>query len=122
MALDVSGVQRALQEDGIDGWLLYDFQRQNPIAARLAGAGAGGGHLATRRWFYLIPAAGQPRALVHAIEAHNLDHLPGRKLTYAGRSALEDGLRTLLAAWPGWRWRLAGQCHPLRVPRRRRDD
>lgn len=96
MPLDVSAVQRALNEDGLDGWLLYDFQKQNPIAARLAGVGSGGGHLATRRWFYLIPAAGEPRALVHAIESHTLDHLPGQARIYAGRSALEEGLRALL--------------------------
>src|SRR5690606_33271523 len=50
----------------------------------------------TRRWFYLIPAAGEPRALVHAIERHNLDHLPGTKAIYAGRTALESGLQDLL--------------------------
>jgi Xaa-Pro aminopeptidase len=63
----------------------------------LAGLGAGGGHLATRRWFYLIPSTGEPRALVHAIERHNLDHLPGTKRAYAGRTQLESGLKGLLA-------------------------
>jgi Xaa-Pro aminopeptidase len=57
----------------------------------------GGGHLATRRWFYLIPAAGEPRALVHAIERYNLDHLPGAKTVYAGREQLEAGLRHVLS-------------------------
>src|SRR6185295_19266084 len=68
----------------------------NPIAARVAGL-AGTGHLETRRWYYLIPADGAPRALVHDIERHNLDHLPGEKLVYAGREQLETGLTTLLA-------------------------
>ena len=53
-------------------------------------------HLATRRWFYLIPAAGEPRALVHAIERYNLDHLPGPKTVYAGREQLESGLGQIL--------------------------
>jgi Xaa-Pro aminopeptidase len=95
MSLDVGAVQRALKEQGLDGWLWYDFQGANPIAQRLAGLG-GGGHMATRRWFYFIPAAGEPRALVHAIEKHNLDTLPGAKTAYAGRTQLETGLRTLL--------------------------
>jgi Xaa-Pro aminopeptidase len=56
----------------------------------------GAGHLATRRWFYLIPRSGDPRALVHAIERHNLDHLPGTKLVYAGRAQLQAGLTQLL--------------------------
>jgi Xaa-Pro aminopeptidase len=97
MPVDVAGVQEALRSEGIDGWLLYDFQGLNPIAFRMAGMGAQGGHLATRRWFYLIPAHGEPRGLVHAIERHNLDHLPGSKLPYAGRTQLESGLKNLLA-------------------------
>jgi Xaa-Pro dipeptidase len=95
MSVDVGAVQRALQEQGLDGWLWYDFQGANPIAQRMAGLG-NGGHLASRRWFYMIPAAGEPRALVHAIERHNLDSLPGSKTAYAGRTELESGLRHLL--------------------------
>ena len=84
MPLNVAAVQEALRADGLDGWLLYDFQGSNPVSYRMAGMG-GSGHLATRRWFYLIPATGEPRALVHAIERYNLDHLPGDKTVYAGR-------------------------------------
>ncbi len=94
-ALDVSAVQAALVADGLDGWLLYDFHGLNPIASDVAGA-ARGGHLTTRRWFYLIPATGAPRALVHAIEAGALAHLPGTSERYSGRDALEAGLRRLL--------------------------
>ena len=96
MSVDVAAVQEALKAEGLDGWLLYDFRGSNPIAARLAGIGEGGGHLATRRWFYLVPSSGEPRGLVHAIERHNLDHLPGPKSIYAGRVQLESGLKELL--------------------------
>src|SRR6476620_187850 len=96
MSVDVAAVQEALRAEGLDGWLLYDFRGSNPIAARLAGIGEGGGHLATRRWFYLVPSSGEPRGLVHAIERHNLDHLPGPKSIYAGRVQLESGLKELL--------------------------
>ena len=78
MALDLPAIQRALRESGLDGWLLYDFHGSNPIATRLSGVDRGA-HLTTRRWYYLIPREGEPRALVHAIERHNLDQLPGRK-------------------------------------------
>jgi len=84
MALDVPAIQRALTADRLDGWLLYDFHGSNPIAQQLTGL-AGGVHMTTRRWYYLIPASGEPRALVHAIERHNLDHLPGTRISYAGR-------------------------------------
>jgi Xaa-Pro dipeptidase len=96
MALAIEAVQRALQEDGLDGWLLYDFHGSNPIAGRLSGLAASA-KMATRRWYYLIPATGSPRGLVHAIERHNLDGLPGEKRPYAGREQLAAGLRDLLA-------------------------
>jgi Xaa-Pro dipeptidase len=96
MPLLVAEIQRALVEDGIDGWLLYDFQGSNPIATRMSGLAAAK-KMTTRRWYYLIPAKGEPRGLVHAIERHNLDDLPGEKVAYAGRDRLIAGLRGLLA-------------------------
>ena len=95
MPLDIGAVQKALKADGLDAWLLYDFHGSNPVSFRLAGMG-GAGHLATRRWFYLIPQLGEPKALVHAIEQYNLDHLPGSKSIYAGRAQLQAGLTRLL--------------------------
>lgn len=96
MPLDVGAVQDALREAGVDGWLLYDFHGSNPIARRLAGLSASA-KLTTRRWYYLIPGRGEPRALVHAIERDRLDHLPGDKVQYAGRHELDRRLHTLLA-------------------------
>src|SRR5947209_6374220 len=95
--LDVAAVQVALRADGLDGWLLYDFRGLNPIAADITGVNRQGGHLATRRWYYLIPATGEPRALVHKIEKDSLAHLPGSSERYAGRDQLEAGLNRLLA-------------------------
>jgi Xaa-Pro dipeptidase len=96
MALDVPAIQQVLKQEKLDGWLLYDFHGSNPIAARLAGL-TNGAHMTTRRWYYLIPATGTPRGLVHAIERHNLDTLPGEKQVYAGRQQLESGLNALLS-------------------------
>jgi Xaa-Pro aminopeptidase len=95
MPLDVAAVQESLRSEGLDAWLLYDFNGSNPIAARLAGL-SNGSHMTTRRWYYLIPVSGSPRALVHAIERHNLDTLPGEKQIYAGREQLASGLDRLL--------------------------
>ncbi|MGE3959431.1 MAG: M24 family metallopeptidase [Vicinamibacterales bacterium] len=95
-SLDLPAIQAALRADGLDGWLLYDFRGLNPIAAEVTGVQKQGGHLATRRWYYLIPASGEPRALVHAIEPHSLAHLPGTSERYAGREQLVAGLQRLL--------------------------
>jgi Xaa-Pro aminopeptidase len=95
MALSIPAVQRALAEDGLDGWLLYDFHGSNPIARRLTGLDTAA-KMTTRRWFYVIPATGEPRKLVHAIEPYNLDHLPGGKTIYSQREKLSEGLRAVL--------------------------
>jgi len=96
IGLDIAAVQAALKADGLDGWLLYDFRGLNPIAADVTAVARQSGHLATRRWYYLIPATGEPRGLVHAIEKDSLAHLPGSTERYAGRDELEAGLRRLL--------------------------
>jgi Xaa-Pro aminopeptidase len=96
VSLDIAGVQAALRADGLDAWLLYDFRGLNPIAADLVAINRQGGHLATRRWYYLIPAQGAPAGLVHAIERDSLSHLPGAKTQYASRDQLEAGLGQLV--------------------------
>jgi len=95
MPLSIPAVQGALREERLDGWLLYDFHGSNPIARRLTGLDAGG-KMTTRRWFYFIPASGEPRRLMHAIEPYNLDHMPGDKAIYSQRETLASGLKTLL--------------------------
>jgi Xaa-Pro dipeptidase len=95
MALDVAAAQQRLRDSGLDGWLLYDFHGSNPIATGLLGLG-NGAHMSTRRWYYMIPANGPAIGLVHAIERHNLDHVPGEKIVYAGRQQLDAGLAELL--------------------------
>jgi len=96
MPFDVAAVQQSLKAEGLDGWLLYDFHGSNPIAARLLGT-ANGTKMTTRRWFYLVPATGEPKGLVHAIERKTLDALPGEKAVYAGRQQLDAGLTKLLS-------------------------
>jgi len=96
MALSIPAVQRALAEDGLDGWVLYDFHGSNPIARRLTGVDAHA-KMTTRRWYYVIPASGEPRKLVHAIEPFNLDHLPGSKTVYSQRETLASGLGHVLS-------------------------
>ena len=95
MSLDIAAIQSALREDGLDGWLLYDFHGSNPIARGVARLDSTG-KLSTRRWYYLIPSSGEPRALVHVIEPSSLAHLPGFRTLYADRQALSDGVAKIL--------------------------
>lgn len=96
MPADVPAIQAALRDASLDGWLLYDFQGVNPIARALVGLG-GARKMTTRRWYYMVPATGTPRKLVHRIEPHVLDAVPGDAVTYAGHASLESGLTALLA-------------------------
>src|SRR5262245_25690529 len=95
MPLSIPAVQSALKEEGLDGWLLYDFHGSNPIARRLTGLD-NAGKMTTRRWYYVIPAQGEPKQLVHAIEPFTLDHLPGSKTIYSQRQSLATGLQNVL--------------------------
>jgi len=92
---DLSAVQAALREEGLDGWLLYDFRGLNVLARRVLRFPADA-H-ASRRWFYFIPAHGEPRKLVHRIESAQLDAYPGGKTVYLRWQELEAGVAGLLA-------------------------
>ena len=92
---DISAIQAALREQGIEAWLFFDHHHRDPIAYRILGLDAHA-HV-TRRWFYLVPAVGEPRKLVHRIEAGRLDTLPGEKQVYSSWDELVGGIETLLA-------------------------
>jgi Xaa-Pro dipeptidase len=94
--MDLAAIQQALRERKIDAWLFYDHHHRDPISYRVLALPAG--LMVTRRWYYLIPAKGEPTKLVHKIEAGHLDSLPGTKKQYAGWQELFDGLKQMLAA------------------------
>ena len=77
--IPIQEIQEALAIENLDGWLLYDFRGSNIIARRIVKLG---NRIATRRWFYFIPASGSPVRIVHAIETETLDHLPGKKVIF----------------------------------------
>src|ERR1700758_4375744 len=94
--MDLAAIQSALRERNIDAWLFYDHHHRDPIAYRVLGLPTG--LMVTRRWFYLIPAQGEPTKLVHKIEAGHLDSLPGSKHLYAGWQELFAEIKNLLSA------------------------
>ena len=92
---DIKAIQSEMRANKIDGWLFYDHHHRDPIAAHILGVGKNG--MATRRWFYFIPAKGEPRKLVHRIEQGALDGLDGKKFVYSGWEELHKNLPKLLA-------------------------
>src|SRR5215212_4461475 len=92
----VREIQAALRDAKLDGWLFYDFRGSDPLAYRILKLGQRG--ITTRRWFYFVPATGEPVKLVHSIERDKLDQLPGRKLVYLPWPQLHNYLRETLTA------------------------
>jgi Xaa-Pro aminopeptidase len=92
--MNLDAIQSALRESSLDGWLFYDHHHRDPIAARILSLDPKA-HI-TRRWYYFIPAAGEPRKLVHRIEKGRLDALPGAKTQYSSWQELHLGLENLL--------------------------
>jgi Xaa-Pro dipeptidase len=92
--MNLPAIQAALRERKLDAWLFYDHHRRDPIAYRVLGLPES--LMVTRRWFYLIPAEGDPSKLVHKIEAGHLDTLPGAKRLYSGWQELFENLKALL--------------------------
>ena len=95
----LNALQQALRTAGADGWLFYDFRLSNPIAYRVLELSTD--HLFTRRWYYWLPAEGEPVRLVSALEASNLDTLPGGKIIYRNRQELGEGLAQMLRGATG---------------------
>lgn len=91
---DLAAVQAALRDQKIDAWLLYDFRASNVLARRIVGLRPD--LMNSRRWFYLVPASGEPQKLVHRIEPGTLDHLPGSKRIYLKWQELEAGVAALI--------------------------
>jgi Xaa-Pro dipeptidase len=93
--MDLAGIQKALAEQQIDGWLLYDFRGSNPIARSVIGFDEK--QIGTRRWLYLIPREGQPVGILHVIEPHVLRGVPGPTVLYRSWKELEFLIKTHLA-------------------------
>src|SRR3990170_3943949 len=94
--MDLQAIQKALREAGLDGWLLCDFRNRDFLAYRVLGLDHGKLH--SRRWYYYIPAKGQPKRLAHVVEPQALDALPGSKQLYGSWKELHASLRRMLGA------------------------
>jgi Xaa-Pro aminopeptidase len=92
--MQLDEIQATLRALGMDAWLFYDHHHRDPIAYRILGLPEHA-HV-TRRWYYVIPAEGEPRKLVHRIESGRLDELPGSKGVYSSWQELESGLAAMV--------------------------
>jgi Xaa-Pro aminopeptidase len=106
--MDLPALQKTLRELDLDGWLLYDFQGQNPTALNALGLA---GHMLTRRWCYLVPREGEPTVLVHAIELGSFPkEVVGERRSYTSWTSFQGELARLLSRLRGRR--LAMEYYP----------
>jgi Xaa-Pro aminopeptidase len=92
--MDIGKIQKALRDKRIDGWLLTDFRNRDYLAYRVVGLNFE--KMASRRWYYYIPARGEPRKLVSAVERLHLDSLPGKRLVYLSWQEQHSALKKLM--------------------------
>src|SRR5580700_1129487 len=92
--MHIEEIQAALRAEHLDGWLFFDHHQRDPVAYRILNLNAT--RVASRRWYYFIPAEGEPKGMVHAIEAGVLDGLPGDVRKYSSWPDHLDGLHQLL--------------------------
>lgn len=91
---DISRIQQQLRAAGVDGWLLCDFHNRDKIAYQVLGLDFA--KFTSRRWFYWIPAQGEPVRLCSKVEPHRLADLPGAQRFYLSWRELHEGLRGVL--------------------------
>jgi Xaa-Pro aminopeptidase len=100
-------IQEQIRGQLLDGWLFFDHHQRDPLAYRVLGLPTT--TVPTRRWYYFIPAVGEPRGIVHRIEPHMLRGLPGDCIAYSSWSEQVEALRKIT----GGRGRVAMQYSPL---------
>jgi len=92
--MQIEPIQTALRALSFDGWLFFDHHRRDPLAYRILGLSED--LQPSRRWYYFIPADGEPRKLVHRIESGALDSVPGQKDLYSSWVDQQQKLHSLL--------------------------
>jgi len=90
----IEEIQSALKEASVDGWLFYNFHGIDPFSSKILLFNEKA--LSTRRWFYFLPASGEPIRIVHRIEKDMLNGLPGEKWLYHSWKELHKHLWMIL--------------------------
>ncbi len=111
--MQLSEIQQALRDAGLDGWLFVDHHQRDPLAYRILGLPLD--MMTTRRWYYYIPAEGEPRGIVHRIEPHSLDAVPGKKAAYSRWQEQHEQLRKMLGASKRIAMQYSPQCAVMHV-------
>ena len=106
--MELESIQREIRAQSLDGWLFFDHHLRDPLGYRVLGIEPP--RTPTRRWYYLIPAQGEPLGLVHRIEAGMLGSLPGERILYSSWTEQVAGLRRLTSGMRRVAMQYSPQC------------
>ena len=85
--------QEYLTQEGIPGWLVYDYRQANPVFWQVISAS---GHV-TRPCYFYLPAQGDPSLLVHHVDAGKFAGSGVAVTVYSSRDSLLTALGELLS-------------------------
>jgi Xaa-Pro dipeptidase len=91
--MQLDKIQQEIRNQNLDGWLFFDHHLRDPLAYRVLGFTPP--RTPTRRWYYLIPATGEPRGLEHRVEPGMTSALPGQKIPYSSWGEQVEGLKKI---------------------------
>ena len=105
--MELDKIQQEIRNQKLDGWLFFDHHNRDPLAYRVLGLPIAKGP--TRRWYYMIPAQGEPAGMEHRIERGQLGGLPGERVAYSSWTEQLAALRKLTSGMT----RVAMQYSPM---------
>src|SRR5579863_4530983 len=105
--MQLESIQQEIRNQNLDGWLFFDHHLRDPLAYRVLGLPTT--PVPTRRWYYFIPAAGEPCGMEHRIERNMLGNLPGGRIPYSSWGEQVDAIKKIT----GGRGRVAMQYSPM---------
>jgi Xaa-Pro dipeptidase len=105
--MNLADIQQEIRSQKLDGWLFFDHHLRDPLAYRVLGLAPP--KAPTRRWYYLIPAQGEPAGVEHRIERGMLGSLPGERIPYSTWTEQVAGIRKLTSGLK----RIAMQYSPM---------
>jgi len=93
--MNINDIQKAISGESLDGWLFFNFLHRDPLSDKILKIDSS--RMNSRAWYYMVPAAGEPLKICHAVEPDSLEGLPGSTEIYSSRR----GLLAILSRFSG---------------------
>jgi Xaa-Pro aminopeptidase len=95
--MNINSIQKAISGESLDGWLFFNFLHRDPLSDKILEVDRSS--MNSRAWYYMVPAAGTPLKICHAVEPDSLDNLPGDIKIYSSRKELISIIEQFSGSW-----------------------